>query len=522
MSFRVCIPCAGTGSRLGILTKFINKSLVSIADRPTLSHIIEQFPAEAEFVIALGHKGQLIREFLGLAYPERKFYFAEVNQFEGPGSGLGLSLHSCKDFLQQPFIFISCDTLVEETIPIPDRNWMGFSEKLDLENYRTISVLFNEVKDINEKGVTKLGDQKPYIGLAGIHDYREFWTAMEQDWKVAVDTGEAHGMRSLLANGIQAKSFTWHDTGNLESLLEVRQHYKKKDSPNILEKANEAIWFVGHNVIKYSDDKKFIANRVKRAQVLKEFVPRVTGVTENMYRYTKVKGKVLSEVATPPIFDRFLEHSAHFWKQKHLAGFELTKFRENCMKFYRAKTFERVELFYKNFDLQDGVETINGEQMPPLLSVLNAIDWDWLADGMPGRFHGDLHFENILCNTEGNNFIFLDWRQDFSGNLSVGDIYYDFAKLLHGLLVNHKVIASNRFNVEWRLGEIIFDLHRKKNLVECEQRFDTWIKRQGYDTKKVRVLTALIFLNIAALHHNPYSLLLYTLGKSMLKFELEN
>jgi len=39
--------------------------------------------------------------------------------------------------------------------------------------------------------------------------------------------------------------------------------------------------------------------------------------------------------------------------------------------------------------------------------------------------------------------------------------------------------------------------------------------------KKVRVLTALIFLNIAALHHYPYSLLLYGLGKKMLHNELD-
>ena len=71
MGYRVCIPCAGTGSRLGPLTQFVNKSLVSIANRPTLSHLIEQFPEDAEFVIALGHKGHLVQEFIELAYPQR-------------------------------------------------------------------------------------------------------------------------------------------------------------------------------------------------------------------------------------------------------------------------------------------------------------------------------------------------------------------------------------------------------------------------------------------------------------------
>ena len=69
MSFKVVIPTAGIGSRLQGYTKYINKSLVGIANRPTISHLIELFPPDCEFVIALGHKGNLVRDFLELAYP---------------------------------------------------------------------------------------------------------------------------------------------------------------------------------------------------------------------------------------------------------------------------------------------------------------------------------------------------------------------------------------------------------------------------------------------------------------------
>ena len=56
---------------------------------------------------------------------------------------------------------------------------------------------------------------------------------------------------------------------------------------------------------------------------------------------------------------------------------------------------------------------INDEPMPLLATLLDRIDWDNLAKGLPGRFHGDFHFENILWNSDTENFIFLDWRQDF-------------------------------------------------------------------------------------------------------------
>ena len=92
---------------------------------------------------------------------------------------------------------------------------------------------------------------------------------------------------------------------------------------------------------------------------------------------------------------------------------------------------------------------------------------------------------------------------------------------MHGLIVNHGVVVNNQYNISWKEGEIKFDIQRKQNLVECEKRLNVWMKENNYDLKKVKVLTALIFLNIATLHHYPYSLLLYGLGKKMLKDELD-
>ena len=79
--------------------------------------------------------------------------------------------------------------------------------------------------------------------------------------------------------------------------------------------------------------------------------------------------------------------------------------------------------------------------------LLTSIDWNWLCSGKPGRFHGDFHFENIIFSDD-EDFIFIDWRQDFGGDLSVGDIYYDLAKLMHGLLVSHNMVVNNMFSVQ--------------------------------------------------------------------------
>ena len=77
---------------------------------------------------------------------------------------------------------------------------------------------------------------------------------------------------------------------------------------------------------------------------------------------------------------------------------------------------------------------------------------------------------------------------------------------MHGLIVSHDLIHRNEFKVEWGEDEINFELMRKQSLVECENFFEAWLEKEGLDKKKVRVMAALIYLNIAALHHYPYSL----------------
>ena len=514
MTFRVVIPTAGLGSRLNNHTKYLNKSLVTIANKPIISHIIDQFPVGCEFVIALGYKGALVKDYLQLAHPNTNFFYVDVDPYEGKGSGLGFSLLCCEHYLQEPFVFISCDTLVEEPIKNPDHNWMGYAQVNDSSQFRTIKLLKEKVVGLYEKTIDE-SDATAYIGLAGIYDYSNFWNKMHEGGGDAISQGESYGLSNLIKENVKGYEYKWHDTGTDKHLEGARKYFKTSGEPNILEKENEAIWFVGNNVIKYSDDKLFIKNRVKRALSLSEYVPEIINFRENMYTYKKINASVLSDIVSIPIFKKLLTHSQTFWKNAELEEGEKLKFNEDCMRFYRDKTMNRINLFYKNFDKIDNNYIINDEPTSLLGDILNEVDWGWLSSGIPVRFHGDYHFENILFDQE-SGFTFLDWRQDFCGYLYFGDIYYDFAKLMHGLIINHEIIATNNFNVMWEKEVIKFDFHRKNLLVECEEIFTIWLKSNGYEVKKVNLLTALIFLNIAPLHHWPYSLLLYSLGKQRL------
>ena len=114
----VLITTSGTGERLGFLTKYTNKSLVGVGDKYAICYIIENYPITTEFIITLGYHGDIVRQFLTLAYPHHCFVFIEIDNFVGPGSSLGYSLLKTKHLLQKPFVFHCCDAVI--TCPVFD------------------------------------------------------------------------------------------------------------------------------------------------------------------------------------------------------------------------------------------------------------------------------------------------------------------------------------------------------------------------------------------------------------------
>ena len=99
-------------------------------------------------------------------------------------------------------------------------------------------------------------------------------------------------------------------------------------------------------------------------------------------------------------------------------------------------------------------------------------------------------------------------RQDFSGNKFYGDIYYDLAKLMHGMIISHNVIKKNGFKIIKKNNgkNIIYSFNQDYKNKKIIKKFKKWIKLNGFDVNKVNTLTSLIFLNIAPLHHYPYSI----------------
>ena len=101
----VCILTSGEGSRLDEYTKDINKALLVVKKKAALSHIIENFPKNSNFVISIGYKGKLVKDFIKIHHPDINVKFVKVDNYNKKGSGPGTSLLKCEKYLQKEFLF---------------------------------------------------------------------------------------------------------------------------------------------------------------------------------------------------------------------------------------------------------------------------------------------------------------------------------------------------------------------------------------------------------------------------------
>lgn len=533
--YKVVIPCAGTGSRVGQYSKHYNKTLITVADRPVISRIMDKIPEDIEVVIILGYKGDHIRQFIHLVYPNRRVTFVEVDKYEGPGSGIGYSLLCAQDELQCPFVFITNDTIVHDKSnqftfnidPTKEGNWIGYVDAndyndlhFDIAQYRTLDISDDGfVTSVNPKGANS---NNIYIGTCGVKDHQDFWNNMTFAAESgSIEAGEAFGINGLRQTRAIFFEKSWHDTGNMGALEHLKKHVLKTKY-NILEKENEAIWFFENKVVKFSTDERFISDRVERLLEFSkssaaELFPQYVASSKNFYIYKKEDAAVISDQLNIGLFrSLFEEMNDSLWSNRAEIG------TLDCTNFYKTKMYDRVDDFFRRYEFNDLPQLINGQYCKRVIDVFNTtVDWEFICktEVIPAAYHGDFHNENILLNNNGE-FRLIDWRQNFSGDVlspHIGDIYYDFAKFLHGLLIPYSSIMDGHFSItKDRFHSVNLSILRPYTFSEVEDELYKWLDSRGFSVEKTKILAALIFINIAALHEQPQANLFFYFGKYLL------
>jgi len=512
---KVCILTSGRGTRMGSYSKVINKALLPIDRKAAISHIIEKFPAETNFVIGLGFLKDQVMNYLQIAHPNTKFTFVNVENFDGPGSGPGLSLQCCSRYLQGPFYFVSCDTLWEEKIDQEPEDWFGVATVPvnESEQYCNFETHDGCVTGIRDKEHVEGPQFKAFVGLCHIQNYKAFWKGISKEVTIEGESQVSNGIAALLnCHRPLAKTVNWSDVGTFEKYKAVASRHESYD----FSKTNEFLYMVGGKVIKMFADPIVTERRVQKARLGTEVFPVIVDYVDQFYSYHLQPGKPLYEEINTEIFSdllSFLERK--LWRSKDILKAEM---REVCRKFYYDKTMERLALYHDKYRVGDMSTIVNGVRIGTTASLLKDVPWDVLFDGKPVFMHGDLHFDNILFDRETVKLTLLDWRHDFAGRVEFGDLYYDLAKLYGGILLNYMGIKANDFSYLEKNDEIRYEL--PKTDTSYITQLESFVVSRGLDLLRVRILVGLIYLNMAPLHQFPFDKVLYSLSRLTLHNEL--
>ena len=500
----VFIAAAGLGSRLGDLTRSMNKAMLPINNKAIISYIIDKFPREYEFVISLGYKGDELKQYCELAYPEYKFTFVNIDKYEGEGSGPGYSALQCKDYLQRPFYFAVADCIIDSKMPHLDGNWLAVYPTAYPEKYSTIQL----DKDDNILAFTNKdakGYDNAFIGLASIWDYEVFWSELETNMK----NGEIVSAFESTDRypKFKAKHLRWLDTGNLDDLNRAKEYFH--DNPLSLYKVTDEVTYKMDKFIKFSPNKELNKNKAERAKVLKDLIPSNFISTDNFISYHWEQGDTLYRHDSSIIYSKFLNKL-----QSNIAKSEKYKGdKELFDKFYSTKTTNRVVAFLDRFGSEylDKRYTINGKQYKSMDTILARLDTEAFYDNpMYTLFHGDLQFDNILWHSFSNNFIYIDWRESFGGSTKGGDLYYDLAKLYGGTIIPYDMMKDrNAIELVEGSTEITYDYFVSEDLAEFKREYESWIVKNEFDLNKVKLITAIIFLNMSPLHDEKFGKMLW-------------
>lgn len=509
MAYDVCILAAGFGTRVTAFNGQLHKALLPLGNMAMLSRIMRAFPDGTRFVIALGHRADQIRDYLAMAHPEADVTFVTVDNVDGPGSGPGTSLGCCRPALPGPFVFTSCDTLIDGDIPQPDRNWIGVQRAENPERWCTVEC------DADGRAV-RLHDKSPdgtplaFVGIAGVHDADRFWAslgAIGAKGEVQVTPG----LEALISTGLAPMEMAWIDTGTDSDYHRAMARYEKNYT--FEGKTTDVTYRLGDRVVKLFFDPA-AANRryVRGCTNAGAFVP-VLGIQGHCCAYRFVPDShLLSKGLDGPGCRCALDWlQERFWAP---APIDAAVFEEACRCFYIDKTLGRLNSFLHlhGLDREAGPLVLNGRSCPTVRAMMAAAEGLMRNGGLPSTFHGDLHADNMLVTDEG--YCLIDWRDDFAGLTDMGDRYYDLAKFFHTLDLSVEVMDAGDYRVETLADGALRIGHRLGGaLEEAQAAFWSFAAANGYDRTRIELLNGLIFINMAPLYDRPLGRYLYLLGR---------
>lgn len=497
----VLILAAGYGRRMGQFSRMVNKGLIPYDNKPLISHIMEKFDRDTKFVIACGHMGQQVKDYVSSVHTDKQVVYVDIPDYSEGNTGPATTIQHCAKHINGSFFWLSCDTLFDFDIGKHlDHNWIGVHpvDSVIAQDYCWVEREGETITGIKNKQPSKLAVDA-FIGLMYCTD-----TTYIDNLK-AVNAKEAYeGFDDNLK--LQAHTVRgWKDFGTYDKWAELSAGLKEVSFP----KPNELFYKDNGKIIKFTTDSTLTDRKANRALLNSDVMPSGIRRSGQFLVYDYVDGDVIYSQLSPELFDKLLNWSMEkLWKKK---WFPNTK--TICKDFYLRKTQDRLAQFRVKYSDWSEPNTVNGMDVKPMDDYLKMVDWDNLCNDTQWAFiHGDFQFDNVIYNPNTDEFTCIDWRTDFGGD-SYGDLYYDLAKMLGGIILSYKSVKEDLLEYkEHNEVAVLNDCGIPDSEIYISK-LSNFCAAAGLDWEKVNLLVPIIYLNMSPLHEAPFDKYLFALSQ---------
>lgn len=231
---KAIIPLAGIGSRLKPHTRTQPKSLIPLAGKPILGHIMDRLVEAGvkEFVFVIGYLGDRIEQYITENYGQYQSTF--VIQTLGRGIGHAVWLTRESFAAGEKMLIVLGDTIFEAdlaSVLAAGGNALGVKKVEDPRQFG--------VAELDEAGLIARLSEKPVIpksnlalvGLYAIEDTRALFDCLEYNIQNEIRTqNEYHltdALQCMIAQGVAFRTFgvdTWFDCGKKDIILQTNRN----------------------------------------------------------------------------------------------------------------------------------------------------------------------------------------------------------------------------------------------------------------------------------------------------------
>ncbi len=238
---KAVIPVAGIGTRLRPHTHTQPKSLIPVAGKPILAHIVDQLVDAGiqDFVFIIGYLGDKVEEYINKTYPNINAQFVIQTTGKGTGHAIWLAKDAIAD---SPILVVFGDTICEV-------NWNDILSNPNsilgvkvVEDPRQFGVAEVNNQGIITKLVEKPSIPKSNLALVGIYKINEIASLMKcLDYNIQNNIkthNEFHltdAMMCMVGEGVAFSTYNvnlWFDCGKKEILLKTNELLLKRGNFN--------------------------------------------------------------------------------------------------------------------------------------------------------------------------------------------------------------------------------------------------------------------------------------------------